>query len=105
MQLMILGDQYEVDAAKPIGSGAFADVYRAHDISDDGNRAAQPVAIKVLRVLDDEEARARFQRELTIVQKLRHPNVMELLGYGEDENGRLWYAMPLAETSLLDELP
>lgn len=90
----------------PIGSGGFADVYRAVDhleASRSDERAV--VAIKVLRAVDDEEGRARFTRELRLLEDFDHPHVVSIIDSGTDHEGRPWYAMPLAIGSLTDELP
>jgi serine/threonine protein kinase len=97
----VLGSRYVLDVEK-IGSGGFADVYRASDISEDESSSHSVVAIKVLRDLTDEEVRRRFMRELRLVQSCQHPNIVPILDDGEDENGVIWYAMPLAKGSLAD---
>jgi serine/threonine protein kinase len=86
-----------------IGSGGFADVFRASDIREAESGANPVVAIKVLRDLKDDEIRRRFQRELRLIGQCRHPNIVPILDDGEDENGVIWYAMPLAKGSLADE--
>lgn len=85
-----------------IGHGGFADVYRAID-----KKTGATVAIKVLRNVEgvEEEAIKRFQRELRIMERLSHPNVVRVLAQGETADGKVWYAMPLAQGSLSDYLP
>jgi tRNA A-37 threonylcarbamoyl transferase component Bud32 len=97
-----LGGRFELEP-EPIGSGGFADVYRAVDLSRDPDDADAVVAVKVLRV-PETQARARFARELRLLEEIAHPNIVPVLGSGEDEAGRPWYAMPLAKGNLLDEL-
>ena len=58
-----------------LGSGGFADVYRAQD----AHGAA--VAIKILHRLDD-KSRARFEREAEILSQIRHENMPRLLSFG-----------------------
>ena len=58
-----------------LGSGGFADVYRAQD----AHGAA--VAIKILHRLDD-KSRARFEREAEILSQIRHENMPCLLSFG-----------------------
>jgi len=88
-----------------IGAGGFADVYRALDLEVSSSTEDPVVAVKVLRELREEEVRRRFTRELRIVSSLSHPGVVRILASGEDDEGHLWYAMPLAKSSLADELP
>lgn len=91
-----------------IGSGGFADVYRAVDRKTAGTPGDRPVAVKVLRDVDAvaPEAIRRFQRELRLLEDLEHPNVIPVIAHGDmhDDDG-IWYAMPLAQGSLLDLLP
>ncbi|MCQ3807492.1 MAG: serine/threonine-protein kinase [Acidimicrobiaceae bacterium] len=101
--LRTLGRFYRIDD-QPIGSGGFADVYRAVDTRRKPNHRHSVVAIKILRGLDDIEVRRRFKREIRLVADCKHPGVVRILDSGEDENDRLWYAMPLAKGSLADEL-
>lgn len=98
----VLGGRFELEE-EPIGSGGFADVFRAVDLARDPGDTEAVVAVKVLRV-PETEARARFQRELRLLEEIAHPNIVPVLGSGEDEAGRPWYAMPLAQGNLLDEL-
>ena len=58
-----------------LGSGGFADVYRAQD----AHGAA--VAIKILHRLDG-KSRARFEREAEILSQIRHENMPRLLSFG-----------------------
>jgi serine/threonine protein kinase len=98
---VVLDGRYLLDSS-PIGSGGFADVYRASDIREDEHSDNPVVAIKMLRDLNDEEVRRRFQRELRLVRNCRHPNIVPILDDGEDDRGVIWYAMPLAKGSLAD---
>ena len=101
--LRTLGRFYRIDD-QPIGSGGFADVYRAVDNRRKPNHRHSVVAVKVLRGLEDIEVRRRFAREIRLVSDCKHPGVVRILDSGEDENDRLWYTMPLAKGSLADEL-
>jgi serine/threonine protein kinase len=88
-----------------IGSGGFADVYRAYDRKHSGT-SPEVVAVKVLRNvhLADPDVVERFRRELGLLEKLDNPHVMKVLASGELENGSVWFAMPLAQQSLADEI-
>ena len=86
-----------------IGGGGFAVVHSAWDFV--GPRQG-PVAVKILRQAHalDPEMVARFSRELELMSRLGHPNVMPVLASGTDDRVGLWYAMPLARGSLADDL-
>jgi serine/threonine protein kinase len=97
-----LGGRFVLEEPR-IGSGGFADVYRAADRKQTRRNPA-PVAVKVLREVDDldPEAVRRFQRELRLLEAIRHPNVVPILGHGQTTTDGIWYAMPLAQGSLAD---
>lgn len=84
-----------------IGSGGMGSVYLAVD-----ERNQQQAAVKVLSpALDsDPSFRDRFATEIETLKKLKHPNIVELLGFGE-QDGQLFYAMEYAEgRTFQDEL-
>jgi serine/threonine protein kinase len=58
-----------------LGSGGFADVYRAQDA------CGSAVAMKILHRLD-EKSRARFAHESKILSQIRHANIPRLLDFG-----------------------
>lgn len=96
-----LGGRFVLE--EKIGRGGFADVYRAADNKQGG----QLVAVKVLHdvAMVEPEAIRRFHRELRLLEGLAHPHVIQVLGQGETSQDAVWYAMPLAQGSLLDALP
>ena len=98
---VVLDSRYLLDPT-PIGSGGFADVFRASDIRQDERSDHPVVAIKVLRDLTDQEVRRRFHRELRLIRDCRHPNIVPIFDEGEDDQGAIWYSMPLAKGSLAD---
>ncbi len=74
---LVLGN-YRIQA--PIGRGGMGTVYLAKD-----SRTLQPAAIKVLsskRAREGERHLQRFQREMDLSQRLRHPNVARTLEVG-----------------------
>ncbi len=98
MQLEQLGP-YRLE--KKIGQGGMGAVYAAVDLE-----TGEPAAVKVLspRLAVDDSFRVRFEAEIESLKKLRHPNIVRLFGYGEQE-GTLFYAMELVDGhSLEDEL-
>jgi len=101
-KLRILGGRFELQEPA-VGSGGFADVYRAKDrlgVALDENSI---VAVKILKsdIEEKEKAKLRFIRELQLLQGTRHPHVMPIITWGDDAgDGNPWYAMPLAQGSL-----
>jgi serine/threonine protein kinase len=86
---------------KAIGVGTVGTVYRARS-----RRSGTDVALKILlpQVSEDRNILRRFEREMSILEKLDHPNIVRYLGDGNDK-GRLYYAMELVDCGTLkDEL-
>jgi serine/threonine protein kinase len=86
--LVVLG----ISELREIGRGATATVYAARQ-----ERYARDVAVKIFFApLLDEKARRRFERECRTLGRLStHPNVVNLLGSGFDEDGRPFLVMDL----------
>lgn len=84
----VVGDRYEIESH--LGSGAFADVYRARDreVPD------HVVALKIRRLASEHEAsRSAARRELRLIASVFHPSVVQLKDHGWHD-GRLWFVMP-----------
>lgn len=96
-----LGERFVL--REKIGRGGFAEVFRAAD----RKRGGKMVAVKVLHEVAsiDPEAVRRFRRELRLMESLDHPHVIRILGHGETSGEGIWYAMPLAQGSLVDMMP
>ncbi|MEX0937484.1 MAG: serine/threonine-protein kinase [Pirellulales bacterium] len=84
---------------KVLGRGGMGTVYEGTD-AETGQRAAIKVLTPQLAVA--EGFRERFEAEIDSLKKLRHPHIVRLYGYGEQE-GYLFYAMELVEGSSLEE--
>jgi serine/threonine-protein kinase len=84
---------------KLIGQGGMGSVYKAHHI-----KSGLPVAIKVISnsIADESRFRRRFQVEIETLKRLKHPNIVQLIGYGE-EGGNLFYSMEYVEGESLHE--
>jgi serine/threonine-protein kinase len=94
----VLGDRYRL--TRPLGVGASAHVYVAEDVS-----LRRRVAIKVLHpgLAGDEAFGRRFRAEAQVVAALRHPNILRVYDWGEDE-GRPFLVMELLEGGSLRAL-
>lgn len=76
----VLKDQYRID--KELGQGAMGIVFRGTQL-----QLGKPVAIKLLRPdgFHGQSALDRFQREATLVSKLNHPSIAQVLDFGVDD--------------------
>ena len=82
-----------------LGKGAMGAVYLAEDTS-----LARRVAIKFADpARDDQEFRARFQREARLAASLNHRNIATVYDFGETEDGRLFLVMELVRGKKLSE--
>jgi serine/threonine protein kinase len=74
-----LGNKYKI--LRKIGAGGFADVYLGEH-----TQLGRQVAIKILRVAEDEEMIERFRREARAAAKLSHPNIIDIYDVGDAAN-------------------
>ncbi|XXY17585.1 serine/threonine-protein kinase [Sorangium sp. So ce216] len=81
---------YLVD--QPLDSGGFGVVYQAFQVE---SRALTALKILHTELATDVEALARFEREVAVLRRIRHPHVIEVLDHGRLDDGRSWFAMPL----------
>ncbi|TWU56642.1 Serine/threonine-protein kinase PknB [Rubripirellula tenax] len=83
-----------------LGVGTVGTIYLATENAT-GNR----VALKKLHpgVSQDVNIRARFEREMLILSRLRHPNIIAYHG-GGDDGGTLFYSMELVEGGTVRDL-
>lgn len=91
-------DRYEVEYE--IGQGGMAVVYRGVD-----RILHRPVAIKVLHahLAQKAEARARFAREARIIARLRHPNVVEVYDFAQEDSERAFIVAEFIEGITLSD--
>jgi hypothetical protein len=83
---MVVGGRYEI--VRPISSGAMGAVFQARDLE-----SATDVALK--RLTDLRHA-ARFEIEARLLSTLRHPRVVRVRDYLQDESGQ-YLVMDLVE--------
>jgi len=78
----VFGERYRVLSL--LGSGGMGQVFRVAD-----QTSGQTLALKVLRPLDsdDSDRVRRFQREIQILTRIRHPAVLRILDWGTSPTG------------------
>lgn len=83
--------RYRVEGA--IGRGGMGEVYRGYD-----DRLDRWVALKRVRTSHEstEQIRARFQREARALSRVRHPRVIEVYDYLEEQESD-WLVMELVD--------
>jgi hypothetical protein len=93
----VIGNRYKIQ--KRMGSGSFADVYRASDTGVPDH----VVALKLLHQPSlSEEAREAALRELRLIASVFHPSIVQFKDHGWFE-GRLWFVMPWYEGESLEQ--
>ena len=82
-----------------LGCGGMGAVYEAVNEETD-----EPAAVKILSTMMSQQQgfRHRFEAEIETLRKLRHPNIVRLHGFGEQE-GLLFYGMELVAGSSLEQ--
>lgn len=75
---------------KKLGEGGMGAVFKANKVADNTS-----IALKVISpmLLVNSRFVKRFQREAKVGKALAHPNIIQVLEYGETENGLLFMAM------------
>lgn len=83
-----------------LGRGGMGSVFAAENV-ENGERAA----VKVLSagLARDEAFRERFDAEIETLRQLRHPNIVQLFGFGE-QDGVQFFSMELVEGQSLDDV-
>ncbi|HSP78216.1 MAG TPA: TonB family protein [Myxococcaceae bacterium] len=88
---------------EPIGTGGMGKVYRALQAP-----LERVVALKVLNpnfpTSKDPGFQKRFLREASLTSKIRHPNTVTVIDYGQTEDGIYYIAMEYLEGRTLGEL-
>jgi eukaryotic-like serine/threonine-protein kinase len=94
------GGSYRIE--RVLGEGVSSVVYLAERVQNGGER----VALKVIHrhLVKDRQISQRFHREASILRKLRCPNLVALLDFGELDDGVLFMALELIEGRPLEEL-
>ncbi len=85
---------------RQIGAGGMGIVYLATY-----EKTGKQVAVKVLppALSEDEKLLKRFEREIVILKRLRHPNIVKYYGGGTHQ-GQRWYAMEYIDGGSLHDI-
>jgi class 3 adenylate cyclase/tRNA A-37 threonylcarbamoyl transferase component Bud32 len=95
----IVDDRYRIEAL--LGEGGMGSVYVARHV-----HIGRQVALKILHPerYETQADREKFRREAAVAVQLRSPHVVEVLDFGEDPRGHVYYAMELLEGESLRAL-
>ncbi|KAF6029327.1 CaMKI [Bugula neritina] len=74
--------RYDIKKAHKLGSGAFSEVYLAEDKQHKGTY----VAVKVIDRTALRGKEESLQNEISVLQKLKHPNIVQLLDVFDDKS-------------------
>jgi eukaryotic-like serine/threonine-protein kinase len=90
----------QIELGPLLGVGTVGAVYRAKFKS-----TGEQIAIKLLQspISQDKLVRARFRREMSILERMNHPNIIRYYGGGSRDD-QLFYAMELVTTGTAKEL-
>jgi serine/threonine protein kinase len=85
---------------KLIGRGGMGSVYQGIH-----TKSGESVAIKVIAsgIANQPRFRRRFAAEIEALKRLKHPNIVSLVGYGE-EQGMLFYSMEFVAGQSLHDI-
>ena len=80
--------------ARRLAGGGFGSVYEVHH-----RTSRQRAALKLLHahLVTSVEMRARFEREIEVIRRLSHPNIVQLVASGADADGRPYLCMELLD--------
>lgn len=93
----VIDGRFQVDAH--IGEGGMGEVYRATHVY-----LKRTVALKVLhrKLVSNQDAWARFQREAELVSQLEGPNIVRVFDFGRLSDGQPFLSMEFVEGETLD---
>uniref|UniRef100_A0ACD5UQ05 Uncharacterized protein n=1 Tax=Avena sativa TaxID=4498 RepID=A0ACD5UQ05_AVESA len=84
-----------------LGRGGFGSVYRGHLLTDGGgDQGRRPVAVKMLSAESSAQGRKEFEAEVRIISRLKHRNLVQLLGWCDSRKGLLLVYELVAQSSL-----
>ncbi len=93
--------QNRFDIISILGTGASSTVYKANHLLLD-----QLVAIKVLHSshCDSQTSQQRFQKEASVLNSFKHPNIVRFFSYGNTDDGRNFMVLEFLEGKTLAQI-
>src|SRR4051812_42079855 len=90
--MQTVGGRYALDGQ--LGEGGMGHVYRARHI-----QLAKAFALKIISpaFASDNAARLRFNHEAKLASEITHPNIVSVVGFGEDAQFGAYMVMDLVE--------
>jgi serine/threonine protein kinase len=98
---LMINARYQVKG-KPIGQGGMGLVYKAYDVI-----TKRDVALKTMRGTLNPAALELFSKEWTVLARVSHPNIIDILDTGEfeqDGERKPFFVMPLLPGATLEHL-
>ena len=92
-----IDDRYRI--VRVIGAGGMGAVYEAERLADNKH-----FALKVLSLMTDGAARARFAREAQVAATVNHPNVVSIVDFDQASDGYLFLVMEFVEGNTLHDV-
>jgi hypothetical protein len=93
----VVAGRYQI--ARLLGEGGFGAVFEAYDRASGGRVALKIISASVLHMSGGQE---RFQREVDVVRRISHPNIVRVVDAGLDDRGTLFIAFELLEGHSLE---
>ncbi|MBI4853231.1 MAG: serine/threonine protein kinase [Acidobacteria bacterium] len=97
----ILNNRYKIE--RELGKGGFGIVYQAKDLVG-GNKVALKLLIETQDMVQHSINQQFFEREIKILSKIEHPNIISVLDSGFSSNGSPFFVMNYIEGMPLDQL-
>ncbi len=99
-----VGKQWCIDAL--IGRGGMGAVFAARHVDDRKKRAAVKVLVPIAGEMkaDRADRMGRFQREAAAMERLTHPNIVQIYDFVRERDGSLYLAMEFLEGPSLSKI-
>lgn len=101
-QLPSFGDNFEhYRILSMMGKGGFGAVFKVKNLNLGRDEALKLILPEAHA--DIEDIQRRFSREVDVVSRLEHPNIVRLYNYGQCKDGALWMSMELIKGKCLSQ--